>query len=53
MRPMKSLLLAGLSRALSAQSSIAWRPLFNGKDLTGWTQTGAAQWSIRIREVHP
>ena len=26
-----------LSPALSAQSAGTWRPLFNGKDLTGWT----------------
>jgi len=46
MRPMKSLVLAGLSLALSAQSPMTWRPLFNGKDLTGWTQTGAAPWKV-------
>jgi len=43
---MKSLVLAGLSLALSAQSPIAWRPLFNGKDLAGWTQPGASQWKV-------
>ena len=46
MRPMKSLMFAGLLLVLSAQSPTAWRPLFNGKDLTGWTQTGAAQWTV-------
>jgi len=43
---MKALVLASLSLALSAQSPMAWRPLFNGRDLTGWTQTGAAQWKV-------
>jgi hypothetical protein len=43
---MKSLVLAGLSLALSAQSPMTWRPLFNGKDLTGWTQTGVAPWKV-------
>ena len=23
-----------------------WRQLFNGKDLTGWSQTGAAEWKV-------
>jgi len=46
MRPMKSLVLAVLWLSLSAQSPMGWWPLFNGKDLTGWTQTGAAQWKV-------
>jgi hypothetical protein len=46
MRPMKTLVLAALSLTLSAQSATAWRPLFNGNDLDGWTQTGAAQWKV-------
>ncbi|NIA14084.1 MAG: DUF1080 domain-containing protein [Nitrospiraceae bacterium] len=24
----------------------AWRPLFNGKDLTGWQATGGAAWNV-------
>ncbi len=24
-----------------------WRPLFNGRDLTGWFATGMARWSVR------
>ncbi len=46
MRPMKSLLLVCLSATLLAQSGARWRPLFSGKDLNGWTQTGAAQWKV-------
>jgi hypothetical protein len=46
MRSMKSLVLVALGLAMSAQTSTAWRPLFNGNDLGGWTQTGAAQWKV-------
>jgi hypothetical protein len=31
---------------LAAQSPGSWNTLFNGKDLSGWSQTGAAQWKV-------
>ena len=57
MRPMKSLALVCLSSMVLAQSGAAWRPLFNGKDLAGWTpvakkdkdgkeQDATATWSV-------
>ena len=35
-----------LTSPVAAQSNGTWTTLFNGTDLTGWTQTGAAQWKI-------
>jgi len=46
MRFMKHLVLMCLAATLSAQTGTAWRPLFNGEDLSGWTQTGAAEWKV-------
>src|SRR5688572_24840058 len=31
------MILPTVSHSLSGQSPGAWKPLFNGKDLTGWT----------------
>lgn len=43
-----SLIAAVLLVCLSAQSadSEKWIPLFNGKDLSGWTVHGKAKWSV-------
>jgi hypothetical protein len=30
----------------------AWRPLFNGRDLTNWTQLGSARWSVTNGVIH-
>jgi len=30
----------------TAQAAKSWTPLFDGKDLSLWTQTGAAQWKV-------
>lgn len=38
--------LAAAPSALSAQSTATWRKLFNGADLTGWSQTGTAKWKV-------
>jgi hypothetical protein len=31
---------------VSQAADTSWRPLFNGTDLDGWMQTGAAQWRV-------
>jgi hypothetical protein len=31
---------------ISAQSPGSWRALFNGKDLTGWSPAGTAEWKV-------
>ena len=36
----------GLVCLASIAAATPWRPLFNGKDLTGWSQTGAAEWKV-------
>lgn len=46
MRFMKPVVLVCLAATLSAQSGTEWRPLFNGKDLAGWSQTGTAEWKV-------
>ena len=33
-------------------STKGWRPLFNGRDLTNWTQLGSAQWTVTNRVIH-
>ncbi|MGH9162327.1 MAG: 3-keto-disaccharide hydrolase [Vicinamibacteraceae bacterium] len=39
--------IGGAARSPAAQASApAWRPLFNGKDLTGFTTTGTAIWKV-------
>lgn len=41
------LLVAATTLALSSASAEdTWIPLFNGKDLTGWTVRGKAKWSV-------
>lgn len=37
--------IVAANAALLAQAG-AWRPLFNGKDLTGFTTTGNAEWKV-------
>jgi hypothetical protein len=37
---------AGLSMNSSAQDPGTWRPLFNGKDLEGWTQVGPGRFVV-------
>jgi hypothetical protein len=32
--------------AAAAVSAAEWRPLFNGRDLEGWRQTGTARWRV-------
>lgn len=32
---------------VSWQKQGEWRPLFNGKDITGWTVRGAAKWTVK------
>ena len=40
------------STTLSTQApSAPWRPLFNGKDLTGFTTTGTAVWKVENGEI--
>ena len=40
------------STTLSTQApSAPWRPLFNGKDLTGFTTTGTAVWRVENGEI--
>ena len=36
----------------AASSSADWRPLFNGKDLTNWTQLGGARWRVTNGVIH-
>jgi hypothetical protein len=33
-------------------SGAGWRPLFNGRDLTNWTQLGSARWSVTNGVIH-
>jgi hypothetical protein len=37
---------AGFSMNSSAQAAGAWRPLFNGKDLEGWSQVGPGRFVV-------
>ncbi len=48
------LILAGcaLMRTDDEMSSKGWRRLFNGQDLTNWTQIGSAQWSVTNGVIH-
>ena len=36
-----------IKRLKPSECDEGWRPLFNGKDLTGWFPTGMARWSVR------
>lgn len=48
-----ALLCVGLSPARGAeQGPSAWRALFNGRDLTNWTQIGTARWKVQDGEIH-
>jgi hypothetical protein len=53
---MKWLLLIVLAlvtgACVSDSSRSGWRPLFNGKDLTNWTQIGSARWSVTNGVIH-
>jgi len=35
-----------LASIVAAFAAAPWRTLFNGQDLTGWSQTGAAKWKV-------
>src|SRR5205085_5071135 len=45
-----AVLIAALALCLlplrAADKDDGWRPLFNGKDLEGWTPIGSAQWKV-------
>lgn len=43
---MRLRLLASLLAALALPAAAGWKPLFNGKDFTGWEQVGKALWSV-------
>jgi hypothetical protein len=55
---MRLLLLPVLTALLSAQNSKPkppgedWLPLFNGKDLTGWTKIGNEKWEVENGTIH-
>ena len=34
------------------KSAASWHPLFNGRDLTDWTQLGTARWSVTNGVIH-
>ena len=52
MRPLLLLALATLSSAASASAAAEWTPLFNGQDLTGWTQRGGkAEYRVENGEI--
>lgn len=38
--------------AQSAKPVEAWRPLFNGKDLTGWVKIGQERWQVEDGTIH-
>jgi hypothetical protein len=40
------LVLLPLACALAADEETAFRPLFNGKDLSGWDTVGSAKWKV-------
>lgn len=50
---MRLRLLAGLIMVLgmALPAAARWRPLFNGKDFTGWEQVGKALWSVKDRVI--
>jgi len=41
-----------LVRPEPEMSGAGWRPLFNGRDLTNWTQHGSARWSVTNGVIH-
>src|ERR1700704_1419168 len=44
-----SIVLVGILVSCAAPQEAAgpaWKPLFNGKDLEGWTQNGSAVWRV-------
>ena len=43
---MKTALLALVALASAPLAQEDWKPLFNGKDLENWTQTGSAKWRV-------
>ncbi len=43
---MKNLLLACALIFLPTSQEAEWKPLFNGKDLEGWTPVGSAAWKV-------
>ncbi len=44
-------LLFVLMLAFSASAAAAWKPLFNGKDLSGWEQVGKAVWRVEEKMI--
>jgi hypothetical protein len=52
--PCVFLVLFASAFALPGADSSAsdWRNLFNGRDLTNWTQMGSAQWKVTGGEIH-
>ena len=38
---------AALMSGVSAGQSATWRPLFNGRDLTGWKHVGAGKFVVQ------
>jgi len=46
--------LLAIARVLSGAESSRqdWRDLFNGRDLTNWTQLGSAEWKVKDAEIH-
>lgn len=44
--PMKTLITLILAFAASAFAETSWKPLFNGKDLTGWHPVPGGEWKV-------
>jgi hypothetical protein len=40
------LVLVTVARAIASDDEKAFRPLFNGNDLSGWTTVGSAKWKV-------
>lgn len=45
-------LAALLFLALAAPAQVAWEPLFNGKDLTGWVIVGKERWVVEDGTIY-
>lgn len=50
--PVTLSILFALAFAATAGAADDWRDLFNGRDLTNWTQIGSAQWRVKDGEIH-
>jgi len=46
------LTVLALTTAFAADSEEGFKPIFNGKDLTGWNQVGKEKWTVENGVIH-